>query len=233
MGFLRRIFKSKNEDVDLTKFGIYPNYWNKYSSDEILDLIISTKNGDTFPLDQHSYLVANPEVVIDALEDGMNFDDYDWSRYTFTQAHQVFRGELEGIDTSIYNNPECFDGGQMLALRAGITDNVNINLYKNSEYDGYKMLLYYELLKEGKDISKALDPRLNENQINIIVNIAPKNTPEKFFNPEIHHHVMNESIYLYFLGYAIDERLLNKNTEVMDFHNQTIRDPKNKHLTHF
>ena len=69
-------------------------------------------------------------------------------RYNHEQLWWLRKGYDEGLDISLYANPN-FEYEQMSYIRQGLENNVDISKYASTNYSHFLMEIIYHLLKDG------------------------------------------------------------------------------------
>lgn len=98
-----------------------------------------------------------------ATYDGMEFKD--------SQMYYIQKGLDEGLDVSIYANPEFKDDRQMWQIYEGLKSGLDVSIYANPKFGFQKMDYIRRALEQGWDnsiINLLANPEFNSRQTGLI-----------------------------------------------------------------
>ena len=92
---------------------------------------------------------------------------YNGMEFNNSQMYYIQKGLDEGLDVSIYANPEFKDDRQMWQIYEGLKSGIDVNIYANPKFGFQKMSYIREALEQGWDKSEIdllANPEFNGQQ---------------------------------------------------------------------
>ena len=78
-------------------------------------------------------------------------NEIDWSAYTAAQTREIREGLDDGLDVSIYADPQ-YNAEQMNEIKLGLRTGIDVTQYTDPTYNADKMYFIREGLEDRKSV---------------------------------------------------------------------------------
>ena len=166
---LETLIRAKTDGLDL-KYIANPNF-----SIECMNALISAlKDGiDIKDIASEYYSVEDLHIFISAIKKGFDIKPLLNLELTMQQRKIIIQGMYLGIDYMLYANPK-FDARQMEVIKLFLENNFNPEEILDKKYSSEKMMLLFELKKEGIEDKTILNDDITDQEAKSICSLLKK-----------------------------------------------------------
>lgn len=104
------------------------------------------------------------DCIRQGLEQGLDVSIYANPEFGYYQMKEILLGLEEGLDVTVYAK-EAFTAAQMEMIRIGLERGLDEKYYANPEFDVLQIGEIQLGLEEGLDVTKYADPKINQKKM--------------------------------------------------------------------